>query len=373
MFIDRAVVIVPVLALAGAVGCGDNGGGTVTAVDAPAVDAPAVQPGIALSNYEIAADVSPDGRLAVFEDIADDGTAHMVIVDTVTNEAVDHGSIGDASRVMPTAISGDGKVTALHGDPVNAGVWSEAGGWVDLGSPHAAGCDQDLSSAWDISADGLTVVGMAWNGCTPDAFRWRAESGFVRLEELGEPFPDGPPRPSNRATVVSDDGQVIGGFAQTAIVDRSPAIWHPDGTGTLLTGGPADAPGEVLSISADGAVVAGIWGGEGVVWTGGAMSALVRFDLALPSDPVYPNAMSADGTMIFGGVGDAFFSIPTAFMWTAADGMRPLADVARAAGIDVPANLILNSVLGASADGKVLIGTALENDVALRTFVLRLP
>jgi uncharacterized membrane protein len=377
MRIETSMVIVPVLALLGAAGCGDGDPYVTPAVDAaPDVDAPPPPPvGLTLSNFEIAVDVTPDGRTAVFEDISDEGQAHLVLVDTVTGEMVDQGAIGDASKVMPSGISADGKVSALHGMPVQAGVWSAAGGWVDLGSPHPAGCDIDVSGAFDISADGLSVVGLVWDGCTPDAFRWTAAGGFTILQSLGFPFEKGAGRASNRATVISDDGTVIGGFAQAGGVDRMPAIWSAaDGTGFLLDGGYADAPGEILSISADGKTAAGIWGNDGFVWTRGTgVAFLRRFDLALPGDPVYPNAMTADGRTIYGGVGSGFFSIPTAFVWTAPDGMIALADVARAAGVEVPANLILNSVLGASADGRVLIGTATENDVALRTFVLRLP
>jgi len=103
------------------------------------------------------------------------------------------------------------------------------------------------------------------------------------------------------------------------------------------------------------------------------MILLTRFDLALPSDPVYPNAMTADGRVVFGGVGSAFFGVPNAFVWTAKDGMATLADVATAAGIVLPEGIILNNVLGASADGTVLVGVAMDADFNLKTFVLRLP
>ncbi len=135
-----------------------------------------------------------------------------------------------------------------------------------------------------------------------------------------------------------------------------------------------EAPSEVLSIDADGSTLAGIAGQDGFVWTQAAgMAPLVRFDSALPTDPVYPNAMTADGAIIFGGVGDAFFGTPVAFVWTQAAGMRPLVDVATAAGVTVPAGTILNSVLGASADGTVLVGTATDAGGNAKTFALVLP
>ncbi|MBK9033147.1 MAG: hypothetical protein IPL61_18065 [Myxococcales bacterium] len=174
--------------------------------------------------------------------------------------------------------------------------------------------------------------------------------------------------------MVSDDGRVAAGFAEDDVLDRHAAVWNADGSGFLISGLPADAPSEVLSISADGATIAGSAGNEGFVWTqAGGLVDLVRFDVALPSDPVFANAMSGDGSHVYGGVGSAFFGVPIAFVWTAATGMRPLADVATAAGITIPDGLLLTSVLGASADGTVLIGVASDADFNTRTFVLRLP
>jgi hypothetical protein len=366
----------------GAIACGDSsappvqpdaGGGDVDA--AAGTDAAVTPPpGITFSDYHIAVDVTPDGRTAVFE-LLTDTDVRLMLVDTVTGEARDVASVGEPSRALATAISADGRVTAMRGnEPLHAAVFEETAGWRDLGSPHAVGCDQDVASAWDISADGRVVVGLAWNGCTPDAFRWTEAGGFTRLQILGAP-PEGFERPAtNRATVISDDGTVVAGFAENNAVDRSPAVWRADGTGELLDPGNQDVPGEVLSISASGRTLAGITGMDGFVWTRGTgMVRLTRFDLALPSDPVYPNAMTADGRVVFGGVGNAFFGIPVAFAWTAKDGMVVLADVVAAAGITLPEGTILNSVLAASADGTVLIGTAMDAELNPRTFVLRLP
>ena len=362
-----------------AAGCGDNE--TSSGPDAepppdpdPMVDAPPVAPppGLRLLDHALAIDVTPDGRIAVFEDLSS-GEAKAVVLDTVTGEILAQPAVGDPSRVMVTGISATRRISALHGEPVQAGVWSADVGWHDLGSPHPAGCgDAEVSGAFDISADGSVIVGLAWNGCAPDAFRW-TDGTFTTLQLLGTPAPGSSGTPTNRATVIADDGSVVAGFAQNGAVDRSPAVWRQDGTGFLLDPTETDVPGEVLSISASGETLAGIWGQDGFVWTeAGGLVMLPRLDISLPSDPVYPNAISADGSRVFGGIGDAFFSIPIAFVWTAADGTRSLADVAAARGIELPAGLILNSVLGASADGTVLVGTAMDQDFAPRTFVLRL-
>jgi len=61
----------------------------------------------------------------------------------------------------------------------------------------------------------------------------------------------------------------MAGWAQTSVVDRWPAVWRSDGTGFLLPGTALDVPGEVLSISADGKMVAGTWGFDAFYWTEG--------------------------------------------------------------------------------------------------------
>jgi hypothetical protein len=327
-------------------------------------------------SFLIAVDVTPDGATAVFEDLTStEATVHFV--DTATGQTTLGPVVGDPSRTIATAISTTGRLTALHGEPVQAGVWTEANGWVDLGSPHAAGCGADeISAAFDISADGHTVVGLAWDGCSPDALLWTDASGtgtFRPLERMGMSAPGSTNPPANRATVISDDGTVIGGFAQNGGADRSPAVWASDGTGFMLDENNVDVPGEFLSISADGTTLAGIWGQDGFVWTAaGGLVLLPRLDISLPSDPVYPNAIARDGELVFGGIGDAFFGIPVAFVWSADAGTRALADVAAAGGVALPAGTILNSVLATSADGTVVIGTAMDVDFNPQTFVLRL-
>jgi probable HAF family extracellular repeat protein len=365
----------------GAGGESPDGGGTGGSPDGgtdPEAHVPSTPPpGVALLDYHLAIDVTPDGTLAVFERLTST-EAVAYFYDTVTGLSTEAAVIGDPSRHLATAISATRRLTAFRQMPVQAGVWTQGGGWLDLGSPHAAGCGPDeLSGAWDVSADGRVVVGMAWDGCSPDAFLWTDANGagtFTMLERLGSPAPGSASLPSNRATVVSDNGAVAAGFAQNGPIDRSPAVWNADGTGFLLDPDEVDAPGEVLSISADGATLAGIQAFEGFVWTSETgMVPLPRLDTSLPSDPVYPNAIADNGRLVLGGIGDAFFSIPTAFVWTAEEGTRALTDLAAAAGVDLPDGTVLCNVLAASSDGTVLIGTAFDAGFNPKTFVLRLP
>ncbi|MBL8625632.1 MAG: hypothetical protein JNK64_30250, partial [Myxococcales bacterium] len=202
----------------------------------------------------------------------------------------------------------------------------------------------------------------------------RGAGAFGPLAGLGLAAAGPGTAPTTRATVVSDDGRVAAGFAENGAVDRSPAIWQADGTGELLDPAVMDAPGEVLAIDGVGAVIAGQRGNDGFIWTrAGGFTDIPRLAAALPSDPVYPNAMTADGTRVFGGIGNAFFTTPLAFVWSATAGTRDLTALATASGVDLPTGTVLNNVIAVSADGTVLIGTAMDAVFAPKTFVLRLP
>ena len=358
-----------------AAACGDGDASTVDATAAVA-DAASPLPGITFYDYAIAVDVSPDGNAAVFEDLS---TAEvlLVTVNTATGALGTPVDAGDPSLDVATGVANGGRISAVHGNPAQAGIYDPtAAAWQDLASPYATDCDPNAGGSFDINGDGSVAVGLMWNGCSPVAFRWTDGAGAgttQQLDVLGASSQSGT-QPTNRATVVSDDGLVTAGFAENLQLDRSAAIWTADGHGMLIDAVQQDAPSEFLSISADGSVLAGTFGFDGFVFTQtGGMVTLPRPDASLPSDPVFPNAMTADGTVVFGGVGDAFSSIPIAFMWSQANATRQLLDVVTAANITVPTGTLLNSVLGVSADGTVLIGTAMNAAGANKTYLLRLP
>lgn len=323
--------------------------------------------------FAIPVDITPDGGVALLEDLGS-RFGDLYFYNTATGSLTRKTNIGYTGADLATAISQNLRIAAFRGDGIEAEVYNE-GRWGTLGSPFPSGCGANLSSAWDISADGSVVVGMGWNGCDTQAFRWTPGARFSLLQLLGNSPTGG--LPSNRATVVSDDGQIAAGWAETDLADRYPAVWHADGSGFMLPlfpGGFADAPGEVLSISTDGSMVAGTWGFDGFTWTAAQGTAtLGRLPGTSPSDPIYPNAIAADGQLVFGGTGSPFFTIPKAFVWTAAGGMQKLADVAVANGIVLPSDYRLTNVLAASTDGTVVLGVAYDQGNRQISFVLQLP
>lgn len=341
----------------------------------------------AIVDKPAAVDVTPDGAIALFWDSASvGGDAWLYGVEDGSLNLVT--AVGDPLRDFPTGLSDDLRISALYGQPVQAGVWTGTA-WERIVSPTAEGCGLDpeaptfgdLGGAWDISADGLTVVGLFWDGCTTVAFAAvEGESGreIKLLDRLGERFPGASLDPVNRATVVSKNGTIAAGFAQTAIVDRWPAVWSvADKSGELLEAGetyPPDAPGEVLAASADGVFVGGTWNQRGFIWSKlGGLVDIGGLPELLPGEPTYVNAISADGKLAFGGSGGGFFGVSQAFVWSADKGVRRLRDLANAGGLNLPEDLVLSSVFAASDDGTVLVGTLVDASFQTRGFVLRMP
>jgi hypothetical protein len=322
-------------------------------------------------------DLTPDGRIALLQD-AGSREVDLYFYDTRTGQLDLKARAGDPQFDFATGISAGGRISATHRAQAQAGLWSEGSGWLDLGSPYAGGCPgAGDASAWDVSADGHVAVGLLWNGCNAEAFRWTDANGagvFTKLQLLGS-RPGGPP--ANRATVVSDDGRIAAGWAAKTPVDRWPALWRPDGSGMLLPlipRGTEDAPGEVLSIGTDGGMVAGTWNNDAFYWTKATGTVNIgKLPNALPTDRTFANAIAADGKLIFGGCGDPFLSVPVAFVWTAAEGMKPLQNVATAHGIVIPSGYLLTNVMAASTDGSMLLGVAYDPSFNQVSFVMRLP
>ncbi len=162
------------------------------------------------------------------------------------------------------AVSDDGTVVlGAIDDPANSGnvaaLWTAENGWQSLGGIAESGCP-NLSSPYELSADGSVAVGLAWDGCQAYGFRWTAETGMVPLELLANGV--------NRASVVSGDGNLIGGFAQGSF-SRTPAIWGGNGAGQLLNPPNGDVLGEVHGISDDGMTLLGEWDGKAFRWEEG--------------------------------------------------------------------------------------------------------
>ena len=340
-----------------------------------------------IPNYR-AEDISADGKTILLTDPAS-ATADFYFYDIAAGTTTFKAAAGDALFDFATGISNAGRVSAIHGKPENAGLWQQAGGWQDLASIYPTGCqydditlDEDMSGGWDIDSAGHSAVGLVWNTCNAEAFLWSdagGAGGFIALDLLGSPYSGDPKPPANRATVISDDGTTIGGWAQdTAVVDgvtygvdRRPALWTSNGAGSMIPSGGVftdDCPGEVLAISGDGSRVAGVWCQK--AWTWSAAGGVVNLS---GEGFGYGQAVALNGQLVFGTNTAGFFDPPVPFVWTQAGGVQSLLDIAAANDITIPANYYWEGIVAASADGTVVVGSVYDEAFNRYVFVIKLP
>ncbi len=197
-------------------------------------------------------DMSPDGRYFVGEtdqngDNFPDGTylwdrvtSAMLILPPAGLSAV--GVSDDGSVVvgeMPNPVPGQGEVAAR---------WTKDTGWVSLGYLDGALDCPSRSNGYEVSADGSTVVGLSWIGCSGRGVVWTEPTGMLELEALANG--------SNRASVVSSDGSMIAGFAQGTF-SRTPAIWNASTLAGTLVDPTGDMQGEITGMRDDGSVFLG--------------------------------------------------------------------------------------------------------------------
>ncbi|MCS7301342.1 MAG: hypothetical protein NZ556_07300 [Fimbriimonadales bacterium] len=153
------------------------------------------------------------------------------------------GVSADGTAVAGSGLVGGGLLTAFR--------WTETGGLQTL--PGGA-----TAIAWDISADGSTVVGFYQTANGSRAFRWRPNSGeFQDLGTLGGR--------SSIAFGTNDDGSVVLGLSDKAGGGVRAFIWtEAEGMRDLNTVFPeAVSDGSVLisvrAVSLDGRYIVG-WG-----------------------------------------------------------------------------------------------------------------
>lgn len=273
----------------------------------------------------------------------------------------------DGQRLCGGAAGAVGSEMATYDRSTN--TWTPHG---DLGVQ----LDNNASSAWNISADGNTVVGLAWvPGGTAHGVAYNPTEGIIDLGTLH-------PGSSTRANAANGDGSTVVGW-QDLNGPWKAAVWRKDPAGGYLpntyilinpTGSASDEnnqAGECSAISDDGSVIGGygdfatndepwIWTQAGGVQQLGVLPAMGRGFVA---------DMSADGSRAVGWFDGQFFGDPRkAFLWTAQDGLQDLNTYAT----DVLGITLGNNTLGTansiSPDGRYIcgVGQASSSMVAYR-------
>jgi probable HAF family extracellular repeat protein len=275
---------------------------------------------------------------------------------------LDFSSIPGMPDYTPAAgVSSDGGVVAgsviAGGQPIHPYRWTGAGPLQDLGVLP----NESRGYSRGISGDGSIVVGACEHSASTEAFgqafRWTAQEGMVGL---------GYARPSgsfSQARGISRDGSTIVGRSQSGGPGGpdEPFVWtSSNGMQALptLAGSPVQALAN--AVSAHGEVIVGqaqsafpSLHSQAVLWSGGSI-------LNLGILPGYVDsvafAVSDDGTVVGGSI-NASLNF-AAFVWSPGVGMQLLSDRLLAAGVAIPSNYRLESVLAMSGDGLTFAGQA---------------
>ncbi|MCP4249404.1 MAG: hypothetical protein GY778_20370 [bacterium] len=307
-------------------------------------------------------DMSPDGRYIVgSSDFNGDGGADgLYLLDTELNAMTSLPPEG----LKAVAVSDDGSVVLgdipdpQDPDPALGTVaarWTRSTGFQSLGYlPEALECPS-RSNGYELSADGTVAVGLSWDGCSGRGFRWTAQTGMVELQPLANG--------SNRASVVSADGSLIGGFAQGS-GSRTPAIWDANGGGELLDPPNGDALGEIHGMNDAGTILLGTWlddpgvlAAQAVKWTPGPAGwsrELIGAGSLLPGWQGIPMDIADDGTIVGFDI-----LLGNRRAWIQPGGSGPLIELRtfiETSGGTVPGGLLLEVCQAISADGRYIIG-----------------
>lgn len=244
-------------------------------------------------------------------------------------------------------VTGDGYRTSSPGDA--AYRW-DGTAWELLVAPYPG----ETRAANAVSADGSVVVGDMHRN-NDRAFRW--EAGVAVDLGLG----------GGRANDVSADGSVIVGRMN----------WGGDVWGYRLEAGSyslmGDLPGgsvwsTALAVTPDGSTLVGrassAAGWEAFHWADGVTTNIG--DLPGGAVDSHPYDVAPNGTVVGAGSTDAGFE---AWVWTAADGLRPLRDALISEfGVAVPPGFSLTYASGISDDGRIVVGTGTDPSGAVRAW-----
>ncbi len=209
----------------------------------------------------VPSDITPDGSIAV----GGEGDGQQIF-----RWNLDTGAFDELGGVFTggVGISDDGtKIVAAATDPIDGYVHAaifQTDAWTTLpgvagGVPCGGSSGNILSSAYDISGDGNTVVGLSYGslGCQGDTirgFKWTSAGGTVALPKVNSfAYP-------GRASAVNYDGSVIVGFDQASTGMRRGVVWK-NGVASLILTSTNNWTGEALHVTPNGATVLGVSSG----------------------------------------------------------------------------------------------------------------
>ena len=263
--------------------------------------------------------------------------------------------------------------------------------WTELGSFNYS-IDDNLSSGYNISGDGTTVVGSAYVEPTPGqsgvavhATAWTAATGLIDLGSLYTNI-----NRSTRANDVSEDGSVIVGWQDFNGPWKS-AVWRKDANGDYLpneyllvdpTGDPMDEYnqlGEATAVSADGNWIGGKgdYANNNEPWIWNENSGYMSLGTLAPGSTGYVTDINHDGTRVIGYfvIGPWDPNVP--FIWTSTGGLQDFNDfITNTLGYSMGASPVY-SPSAMSSNGEYVTGWGYDPTIGtwgdLFTFRLQMP
>jgi probable HAF family extracellular repeat protein len=259
----------------------------------------------------------------------------------------------------------------------SAAIWQGGTNWRVLGGipggqPSGSLAGPTLSTAWDISADGSIIIGLAWvSAGRAHAFRWDAQHGMVDLGSLQGR--------DSRASTVSADGNVIAGF------DSDPSSTHGQWRGAIWWQGlerlmnPFGWIGQVEAANNQGSVLVGqghpshtghafrytAWDGD-IIDLGALPRGLTPGQMD-QEDISIAYAVSDDGSVVIGNSG---YRPPVdAFVWTPTTKMIKLSTYLTGHGVTGFERWRLVQGAAVTPDGKTIAGVGINPEGFYEGFV----
>jgi probable HAF family extracellular repeat protein len=306
---------------------------------------------------------------------------------TAGTGVVDIGSIS-----TKVAISRDGRTIVGKARAADrlayASIWQSGKQWMALPPPEGWR-DQDgtVTGAYDVSADGSVIVGLAYlTRERVEAFRYHVSTGTVTLGTLTGGY--------TRASAVSGDGRVVAGWDDLKGKGAGLGRWFGtvwwEGSERLLH--PFNAIGQVEGANDVGSILVGrghplnfLHAFRYTSWDGhvedlGAIKRTSGGDgVGNPivgaedlEDSSIALAVSDDGNVV---VGTSGWEPPTdAFIWTPQTKILKLGDYLTSKGITGHENWRLMTAVAVSPNGKIIAGSGINNaNQRVEGYVVRIP
>ncbi len=271
----------------------------------------------------------------------------------------------DGTRVSATILSDDINQTQ--------GLWEFNVGWTETMPPMPADGQPSgaaYGSAWGLSGDGTTVVGLYWNlNGRANASSWTQSGGMVHLPQTAGR--------SARVDATSYDGSVSVGWVDGG-GPRVATIWR-DGVQITVADGDFGGGGGVWDVTGDGSIAVGYEYDDSVatrvptIWTWNGSSYDLQNLNFLPGTIAsfgqsYLSVVSDDGQIAGGS--NVYTQNPggprAGVIWTPAGGVMNAVDFLDDLGVSdqIPATFEIREVSAISPDGNVIAFTGINFDLS---------